>query len=64
MVSTLAYEPDVFETTVKLVASGQLDPSPVITEHIELEDIVNKGFEALMNDKSQAKILVKLSGEK
>ncbi|MFD1706335.1 2,3-butanediol dehydrogenase [Siminovitchia sediminis] len=64
LVSTLAYEPDVFETSVKLIASGQIDPSPVITDHIELEDIVNKGFEALMNDKSQAKILVTLSGEK
>ncbi|MFJ5717581.1 2,3-butanediol dehydrogenase [Neobacillus sp. NPDC093127] len=64
LVSTLAYEPDVFETAVKLIASGQIDPSPVITDHIELEDIVNKGFEALMKDKSQAKILVKLSGEK
>ena len=64
LASTLAYEPDVFETTVKLVASGQLDPSPVITDSIELEDIVDKGFEALINDKTQAKILVKLSGEK
>ena len=64
LVSSLAYEPDVFETTVKLVASGQLDPSPIITDSIELEDIVNKGFEALINDKTQAKILVKLSGEK
>ncbi|MGG3448335.1 2,3-butanediol dehydrogenase [Domibacillus aminovorans] len=63
IVSTLAYEPDVFEDTVKLMASGQLDPTPVITDHIELEEIVNKGFEALINDKSQAKILVKLSGE-
>lgn len=64
LVSTLAYEPDVFETTVKLIASGQLDPSPVITDHIELEVIVKKAFEALTTDKSQAKILVKLSGDK
>ncbi|WP_062109047.1 2,3-butanediol dehydrogenase [Bacillus niameyensis] len=64
LASSLAYEPDVFETTVKLIASGQLDPSPVITDHIELEEIVEKGFEALLHDKSQAKILVKLSGEK
>lgn len=32
--------------------------------YIELEDVVEKGFEALINDKSQVKILVKLSGEK
>lgn len=64
LASTLAYEPDVFETTAKLIASGQLDPAPVITDHIELDEIVNKGFEALIHDKNQAKILVKLSGEK
>lgn len=62
--STLAYEPDIFEATVKMIESGQINPFPVITDHIELEDIVDKGFEALVNDKSQAKILVKLSGEK
>lgn len=63
LVSTLAYETDVFENTIRLIASGQMNVSPVITDRIELEDIVNKGFEALLNDKSQAKILVKLSGE-
>ena len=62
--STLAYEPDIFEATVKMMESGQINPFPVITDHIELEDIVEKGFKALINDKSQAKILVKLSGEK
>lgn len=64
LASSLAYEPDIFETTVKLIETGQLDPSPVITDHIELDEIVDKGFEALLNDKSQAKILVKLSGGK
>lgn len=62
--STLAYEPDIFEATVKMIESGQINPFPVITDYIELEDIVDKGFETLINDKSQAKILVKLSGEK
>lgn len=62
--STLAYEPDIFEATVKMMESGQIDSFPIITDHIELEDIVEKGFEALTNDKSQAKILVKLSGDK
>lgn len=63
IVSSLAYEDDIFELTVKMIESGQIDPSPLITEHIELEDIIEKGFEKLQNDKSQAKILVKLSGE-
>lgn len=62
--SSLAYESDVFKTTVELIGAGQIDPTPVITGHIELDDIVEKGFETLLSDKSQAKILVKLSGEK
>lgn len=62
--SSLAYEDDIFELTVKMIENGQIDPSPLITEHIELEDIVQEGFEKLQNDKTQAKILVKLSGEK
>lgn len=56
--------PDIFEATVKMMESGQIDPFPVITDHIELNEIVDKGFEALLNDKSQSKILVKLSGDK
>ncbi|GAB3057179.1 2,3-butanediol dehydrogenase [Salinicoccus sesuvii] len=62
--STLAYEPDIFEATVKMIETGQIDPFPVITDHIELNEIVDKGFEALLNDKSQSKILVRLGGEK
>lgn len=61
--STLAYEPDIFEATVKMIENGQIDPSPVITDQIELEDVVTKGFEELLNNKNQSKILVKLSGE-
>ena len=63
LASTLAYEDDIFEATIKMIESGQIDPSPVITDRIELDEIVDKGFKALTNDKSQAKILVKLSGE-
>lgn len=61
--SSLAYEDDIFELTVKLIENKQIDVSPLITDHIELEEIVEKGFESLSKDKSQAKILVKLSGE-
>lgn len=61
--SSLAYEDDIFEFTVKLIENNQIDVSSLITDHIELEDIVEKGFKSLSNDKSQAKILVKLDGE-
>ncbi|EMA6343529.1 2,3-butanediol dehydrogenase [Bacillus cytotoxicus] len=61
--STIAYTPTSFQQTVDLMGTGQLKPQGIVTSQIELDDIVEKGFEALTNDKSQAKILVKLSGE-
>ncbi|WP_101842649.1 2,3-butanediol dehydrogenase [Halobacillus sp. Marseille-P3879] len=61
--SSLAYTPTSFRQTIDLMARGQLKPQEVITDHIGLNDIVEKGFEELSNNKSQAKILVELSGE-
>ncbi|HIX43459.1 MAG TPA: 2,3-butanediol dehydrogenase [Candidatus Kurthia intestinigallinarum] len=63
LTSTIAYTPTSFQQTVDLMGTGQLQPQGIITSQIELDDIVEKGFEALTNDKSQAKILVKLSGD-
>ncbi|GAA3719646.1 MULTISPECIES: 2,3-butanediol dehydrogenase [Bacillales] len=62
--STIAYTPTTFQQTVDLMGTGQLKPQGIITDQIQLDDIVENGFEALTNDKSQAKILVELSGEK
>ncbi|WP_411954335.1 2,3-butanediol dehydrogenase [Alkalibacillus sp. S2W] len=61
--STIAYSPTTFQQTVDLMGTGQLTPRGIITDKIQLDDIVDRGFEALGNDKSQAKILVELSGE-
>jgi (R,R)-butanediol dehydrogenase/meso-butanediol dehydrogenase/diacetyl reductase len=62
--SSAAYEPAVFQKTIDMMASGEFDAKDVITNHIELEDIVEKGFEALKHDKTEVKILVALSGER
>lgn len=62
--SSIAYTPTSFQQTVDLMGTGQLKPQGIITDRIQLDDIVEKGFEALTNDKSQAKILVELSGAK
>lgn len=62
--SSIAYTPTTFQQTVDLMGTGQLKPQGIVTSQIQLDDIVEKGFEALTNDKSQAKILVELSGEK
>ncbi|SIS55493.1 2,3-butanediol dehydrogenase [Salimicrobium flavidum] len=64
MTSTIAYSPTTFQQTIDLMGSGQLQARGIVTDEIQLDDIVEKGFEALSNDKSQAKILVELSGEK
>ncbi len=61
--STIAYTPSTFQQTIDLMGTGQLKPQGIITSKIELDHIVEEGFEALTNDKSQAKILVELSGE-
>ncbi|WP_080875951.1 2,3-butanediol dehydrogenase [Oceanobacillus timonensis] len=62
--SSIAYTPTTFQQTVDLMGTGQLKPQGIITDQIELDNIVEQGFEALTADKSQAKILVELSGEK
>ncbi|MEC5273226.1 2,3-butanediol dehydrogenase [Caldifermentibacillus hisashii] len=62
--SAIAYTPTTFQQTVDLMGTGQLKPQGIVTSVIQLDDIVSKGFEALTTDKSQAKILVELSGEK
>ncbi|MDY0407949.1 2,3-butanediol dehydrogenase [Virgibacillus soli] len=61
--SSIAYTPTSFKQTVDLMGTGQLKPQSIVTSQIELDNIVSEGFEALTTDKSQAKILVKLSGE-
>ncbi|PJM59360.1 butanediol dehydrogenase [Staphylococcus haemolyticus] len=62
LTSTIAYSPTTFQQTIDLIANGSLDVKSVVTDEIELENIVESGFEQLVNDKSQAKILVKLNG--
>ncbi|MGO3365240.1 MAG: zinc-binding dehydrogenase, partial [Leuconostoc falkenbergense] len=61
LTTTIAYSKETFQQTVDLVSSGQIDVQPVITDTIELDNIVNDGFEALTRDKSQAKILIDLN---
>ena len=62
LTSTIAYSPTTFQQTIDLIANGSLDVKSVVTDEIELENIVESGFEQLVNDKSQAKILVNLNG--
>ena len=61
--STIAYSRQTFKQTVDLVTQHKIEVAPIITKEIALDDIVEEGFETLINDKKQAKILVELSGE-
>lgn len=61
--STIAYSRQTFKQTVDLVTQHKIEVAPIITKEIALNDIVAEGFETLINDKKQAKILVELSGE-
>lgn len=60
--ASLGYTQETFKRAISLAAEGQLPTEQSITKKIELDDIVEEGFEVLISDKSQAKILVKLSG--
>lgn len=58
LTSTLAYR-NVFPQVIQMISAGRLDVKQVITKKIELNDIVEEGFLQLLNDKKQAKILVR-----
>jgi (R,R)-butanediol dehydrogenase/meso-butanediol dehydrogenase/diacetyl reductase len=47
-----------FPMIVELLANGSIDAAPVITKKIYLDDIVEQGFETLIKDSGQPKILV------
>ena len=63
LTTTIAYTPTTFQQTIDLIANGSLNVKDVVTDQIELENIVESGFNQLVNDKSQAKILVRLNGD-
>ena len=52
---------NIFPEVIRLLARGVIDGQAVITSQIALEDIVEKGFEALTKDRSQCKILVNMN---
>lgn len=60
VIGTLAYTLKDFEGVSTLLGNGQLKAEPMITGRIGLEDIVEKGFLELINNKDHnIKILVK-----
>jgi (R,R)-butanediol dehydrogenase/meso-butanediol dehydrogenase/diacetyl reductase len=44
-----------------MFASGALDPEPLVSSRIPLDDVVEDGFEALLDpDREEVKVLVEL----
>ena len=54
---TICYR-DIFPAVIDMIASGTLESEKLITSKIKIDDITKKGFEALLNNKNEIKILV------
>lgn len=57
--TTLAYRHN-FKHVLELIESGKMDVKKIITSKISLDHVIEEGFERLLEDKSQAKILVEV----
>ncbi|NML31497.1 2,3-butanediol dehydrogenase [Paraburkholderia antibiotica] len=47
-----------YDDLLRMVEAGVIDPASIVTKTVTLEDAVSGGFDALLNDRSQIKILV------
>lgn len=61
--AVLGYQRKDVQAVIDQLAAGKLKPSKMITSKIQLEDLVEGGIKALINDKeSHVKILVEVGG--
>ncbi|OXS77906.1 2,3-butanediol dehydrogenase [Domibacillus enclensis] len=58
----IAYR-DIFPAVMELMQQGYFKADKLVTKRIALDDVVTEGFEALMKEKNQVKILVKSQSE-
>lgn len=54
---------DVFPTLIAWTARGLIDPAAIVTRKVSIEQAVPQGFDALLADKGQVKVLVTPVGE-
>jgi len=57
---TIAYR-NIFPEVIQLITSGRMKVEELVTSKIELDNIVKDGFEALLNNPTQVKILIKIA---
>lgn len=60
IIGTAAYR-NIFPEVIALISSGRLPVEQLVTSVIALDDVLEKGFEALVNDPSEVKILVEIN---
>lgn len=60
IIGTAAYR-NIFPQVIALISSGRLPVEKLITSTISLDEIVEKGFEALVKDPSEVKILLEIN---
>jgi len=53
----------IFPEVIKLIDSKQMDVERIITKKIKLDDIVKDGFEPLLSDPSEIKILIDIASD-
>jgi (R,R)-butanediol dehydrogenase/meso-butanediol dehydrogenase/diacetyl reductase len=58
IIASVGYR-DVYPELIRLTAEEGLDLTRIITSVIDLDDLVSKGFQALLDDPDQIKILVR-----
>lgn len=59
--SSVGYR-DVYPTLIRWTDQGRIDPAVIVTRKVALEHAVTEGFDALLADKRQVKVLVSPNG--
>lgn len=49
---------DVFPAVISLMEKGYFPADKLVTKRIKLEEVIEQGFEGLLKEKNQVKILV------
>ncbi|MGH9137530.1 MAG: zinc-binding dehydrogenase, partial [Acidimicrobiales bacterium] len=63
VIGSLGYRHDL-PRVVRLIASGRIDPTPLVTAVVPLDDVVEAAFDTLLGDRGEhMKILVDVGGD-
>lgn len=63
IMGSVGYSHATYQKVVDELASGKLVAKPMVTSRVDLANIKEEGFEKLLNDPTQEKILVRMSGQ-